>query len=511
MPEGGHVVVIGGSIGGLCAARALQSRFERITILEQDVIPTEPAGRRGTPQAWHNHFLLAAGREAIEKLFPGYLDRLLANGGAVLDPAYDAVNCLIDGWAPRSRGNSTMTFASRLAIESTIREFVADDPGITFIEQARVQNLTTRPGTDGRPVITGVEYRDEQGQIHSLEAEFVVDTAGRGSKAGSWMSEWGQEPELQTLDAKVSYSSRWYRWPEGDDNPWWRWLTTFPDPNPHAPEQHQYLCSINTIENDCFIAVMGSWGLDMPTDVESYEAAARQTRTREFARMLDASKPITDVHHTRSTRNVWRRFDQLSRPPRGFIALGDSVCAFNPIYAQGMSCAAVGAVILRELSTQTDPLAEGFPKAFYAEQAKFLKGAWALALTRDGAYAHATGTEALPDGIRRRLLRKATWPVFQFVALASFEDQVIGDHFNRVFNLQETVQDLAKNPRVLAGLAFYGVKLALGLSKVPPRTDPQLPPSGADRTGARDLPLREVLAERRAAARQKTGVVTASV
>lgn len=269
MAQHGHAVVIGGSIAGLCAARALQSRFATVTILEQDAIPTVPSGRRGTPQAWHNHFLLAAGREAIEELFPGYLERLLANGGTVLGPAYDAVNCLLDGWAARTRGNSTMTFASRLVIESTIREFVAEDPAVTFVEGARVQGLSTRAGDDGVAVITGVEYTDEDGENHTLTADFVVDAAGRGSRAGQWMGQWWQEPEVQTLDAKVSYSSRWYRWPEGAENPWWRWLTTFPDPNPNAPDKHQYLCSINTIEDDCFIAVMGSWGLEMPTDVDS--------------------------------------------------------------------------------------------------------------------------------------------------------------------------------------------------------------------------------------------------
>jgi len=29
---------------------------------------------------------------------------------------------------------------------------------------------------------------------------------------------------------------------------------------------------------------------------------------------------------------------------RGFVAVGDAVCAFNPIYAQGMTVAAMGAL-----------------------------------------------------------------------------------------------------------------------------------------------------------------------
>ncbi|MGH3678063.1 MAG: FAD-dependent oxidoreductase [Mycobacterium sp.] len=491
MARRGHAVVIGGSVAGLCAARALQDRFAQVTILEADALPDTPEGRRGTPQAWHNHFLLAAGREAIESLFPGFTQRLMDNGGWEIDPGLQAANCLIDGWAARSRTMMRVYFASRPMLETTIREFVAKDPDIDLIEGTRVAGLLSDSDADG-PVVTGVTYRDADGQMRELPADFVVDAGGRGSKAASWMKAFGQEPEEITLDAKVSYSSRWYKWPT-TDLPWYRFLTTFPHPNPDAPEPHQYLCSVFPIENDSYIAVMGSWGLSMPKDVASYEAAARQTRTREFSRLLDASEPLGDVHHTRSTRNIWRRFDRLDAPPRGFIALGDAVCAFNPIYAQGMSCAAMAAVITRRLSQNIDPCSAAFPKQFYAEQAAFLKGVWTLAFSRDAGYAHASGTEALPDGPRKRLLRKSTWPVFHFISQACWEDEEVHTHFDRVYNLQETVYDLLSNPRVLFGLARYGVKSAMGRSKIPPAVSPELPPPDTDYSGLRDRVLGKTL------------------
>ncbi|MEB4209724.1 FAD-dependent oxidoreductase [Mycobacterium sp. 94-17] len=478
-----RAVVIGASIGGLCAARALQGRYAKVTILEADSLPQVPAGRRGTPQAWHNHFLLAAGREAIESLFPGFTDRLVENGGCEIDPGMQAANCLINGWGARSQTPMRMYFASRPMVELTIRAFVDADPAITLVEGARVDGLLAQHDSDGH-VVTGVTYRDAEGQTRVLAADFVIDAAGRGSRAASWMKELGAEPEELTLDAKVSYSSRWYKWP-AQDLPWYRFLTTFPDPNPDAPEPHQYLCSVFPIENDSFIAVMGSWGLSMPTDVESYESAAAKTRTREFSRLLTASEPISGVHHTRSTRNIWRRFDRLDNPPRGFIALGDAVCAFNPIYGQGMSCAATAAVMARKLFDRIDPTSPQFAKTFYAEQAGFLKGAWALALSRDGGYPQASGSEALPDGFRKRLMRKTTWPIFHFVSQACWEDEVIHTHFDRVYNLQESVFDLIKNPRVLGGLARYGIRNALGLSKIPPPVAPELPPPDTDYTEMR--------------------------
>ncbi len=42
MSVSGQAVVIGGSIGGLCAARALQTCFARVTVVEADTLPDTP-------------------------------------------------------------------------------------------------------------------------------------------------------------------------------------------------------------------------------------------------------------------------------------------------------------------------------------------------------------------------------------------------------------------------------------------------------------------------------------
>jgi len=50
---------------------------------------------------------------------------------------------------------------------------------------------------------------------------------------------------------------------------------------------------------------------------------------------------------TRSTGNKWRRYDLWKTPPRRLAFVGDSICAFNPFYAQGISSAASSALLLR--------------------------------------------------------------------------------------------------------------------------------------------------------------------
>src|SRR5207253_5894167 len=79
---GQQAVVIGAGMGGLTAARALADHFERVLVLERDVLPADPLDRNGIPQGRHVHALLAGGQRALAELFPGFEDGL-AHAGAV--------------------------------------------------------------------------------------------------------------------------------------------------------------------------------------------------------------------------------------------------------------------------------------------------------------------------------------------------------------------------------------------------------------------------------------------
>jgi 2-polyprenyl-6-methoxyphenol hydroxylase-like FAD-dependent oxidoreductase len=87
---GGHAVVIGASMGGLLAARALADHFDQVTIVERDALPEFDEPRKGVPQGRHTHGLLTRGREVLEELFPG-LSAELAAEGAVYGDVVDQV------------------------------------------------------------------------------------------------------------------------------------------------------------------------------------------------------------------------------------------------------------------------------------------------------------------------------------------------------------------------------------------------------------------------------------
>ena len=85
---------------------------------------------------------------------------------------------------------------------------------------------------------------------------------------------------------------------------------------------------------------------------------------------------------------------------------------------------------------------------------------------------------------RRKILAKLANPIFNAITGAAREDNVIDEHFAKVFNLDESFGDMFKSPRVLFGLARHQVRSALGRTKVPYGFDPLLDPPGTDYTDA---------------------------
>src|SRR5678815_3954087 len=118
-----QAVVIGASMAGLAAASALADFFEQVTVLERDLLPTEPTARAGTPQARHIHVFLAGGLQAVEKLFPGFKDDLLRAGSVPLRSGLDVLfeRPSIENFPKRDLGMTTCAL-SRPLLEFTLRQ-----------------------------------------------------------------------------------------------------------------------------------------------------------------------------------------------------------------------------------------------------------------------------------------------------------------------------------------------------------------------------------------------------
>lgn len=483
MRFGTTAVVLGGSAAGLCAAGALAPHFDQVLVLERDELPAEAEHRRGVPQSKHPHFLLNSGRRAIGTLFPGFENDLIAAGGLHLMPSMDAAYLDGEGWSARKRGTMTMIYSSRILIERVLRDHVRSLANVAIREGVTVKGLTVRAGGTRDGEVTGVDFSASAGDEH-VDADFVVDAMGRGSSVGGWLVAAGwPEPPVRTLDAKVTYTSRWYDLPSPAERPaswWWRHLVIMPTPDKgEHPAEHEFLVNFFPIEGNRVIACMGSWGIEMPRTTGAFAESARRVRTPLFADAMARCTPTSEVHLTRSTGNKWRRYDRLRTPPKGLVFIGDSICAFNPFYAQGISSAAGSALLLREHLDRAEQLDAKFSARFLRAQRKLLSVPWRLAMARDGGYECAVGTEKLPEW-RRRVVAAMADPAFSLIVGAAREDSVVDEHFAKVFNLDESLGAMLRNPRVIAGLVRYRVRAALGRHRIPFGFDPQAEPPATD-------------------------------
>src|SRR6185295_2570865 len=78
--KGEHAIVIGGSMGGLLAARVVADYFDNVTLMDRDNFPEIGQNRRGVPQGVHTHGLLSTGRTVLQKYFPGLGEELIERG-----------------------------------------------------------------------------------------------------------------------------------------------------------------------------------------------------------------------------------------------------------------------------------------------------------------------------------------------------------------------------------------------------------------------------------------------
>ena len=155
MSLGRTAVVLGGSVAGLCAAGALAPHFDEVLVLERDELPPDAEHRRGVPQSKHPHFLLNSGRRAINDLFPGFEDDLVAAGGLHMWRPWTRRTSMETAWAPRKQGALTMVYGSRILIERVLRDKVRELANVKIREGVSVSGLHTDGGGTPHGRVTG--------------------------------------------------------------------------------------------------------------------------------------------------------------------------------------------------------------------------------------------------------------------------------------------------------------------------------------------------------------------
>jgi 2-polyprenyl-6-methoxyphenol hydroxylase-like FAD-dependent oxidoreductase len=425
--EARSAVVIGGSIAGMLAARVLAGHVDRVTVVERDRLPDGAQPRRGVPQGRQVHALLARGLVGLERLFPGF-GRDLFHAGAV--PVRLPGEVLIlgrAGWIDRRAPGWESYSASRPLIEDVVRRRLRELPGVTVVDGTEVTGLRA---SDGGRTVLGVTVRRDGG-ASSLDADLVVDASGRGSRAPDWLTGLGHPaPAQTTVDARITYATRFYRVPEQ----WsadWRGLLLFGDPerNPRSG----YLFPVEG--GRWVVGLIGACGLHATADDAGFTGFARSLRSPVLADALAAAEPVSDVRLHRGTSNRRWHLERMRTWPERFVVLGDAACAFDPVYGQGMSSAVLAAETLDAcLRTQRSRRPEGdltgLGRRYQRRLARVLADPWFFAVGEDLRFPGATGGTAGPlrRGLRRYVDRLET---------AAVHDPVVTDVYTRALGMLE--------------------------------------------------------------------------
>jgi 2-polyprenyl-6-methoxyphenol hydroxylase-like FAD-dependent oxidoreductase len=423
----GRAVVLGGSIAGLLAARVLSDHAEEVVILERD--DAESSSRPGVPQGLQVHALLPGGRVQLDRWFPGFTAGAVS-AGAVLSTG-DAVRFYVGTTQKVTVPGEELLTCSRRFLEAQIRSRVLGLPGVRLI-RAQAEGLIFDGGR-----VTGVALAESE-----EPADLVVDAMGRSSRFGEWLEAGGfPRPPMTRMAIALNYATARFR--RGGRADLGAILAQRIDPRPGV-------AALNSIEDDAWMVMLAGFAEDKPgRDLAEFRERCRDGLPDVFAEVSSA-EPIGDVvtYHQADSRR--RDFHLVERLPAGFVAVGDAVASFNPVYGQGMSSATLHASCLSAyLRGYPDPHEPA--RGFFALERVAVDAAWSLSTSADLALPHVAGP--YPRGYRA-----ASWYTGRVIR-ASVTDVEVNRRFNRIGHMLDHPGALLKPGMLWRALKNGGGRL----------------------------------------------------
>ena len=438
-----HAIVIGGSIAGMTAARMLADHFAQVTVVERDVAPDPANFRKGAPQTRHPHALLGEGQRLLEKMFPGVVQDLHDRGAIRANIGNEFGFYINNSWCQPYESPIVTTVCSRPLLDSTIYRRLTALPNVRVLHNQEMLGLCL----DGKKErVIGVRLR-ERGAAgaaeHELSASLVVDASGRDSRAPQWLEDWGYTPPAETtVNAFVGYTSRIYATPANYTNKWKALYIMAMAP--HTPRGAIVLPMEGNRWHVCLVGVGGDYP---PTDEAGFDAFIQSLPSPEIAEALRDAQPLTAPYGYRRAENRMRYYEKLPRYLDGLVVTGDAVYAFNPIYGQGMSTAAIAsqtldACLKEQRRRHGEQTLDGLARRFQKELAGVTAGPWAMATGQDIRWPTTEGG-AQPDPVTR-LVQKYLDKVLAVVP----HNTAVAEAFFQVQNMLKGPESLF-HPRVL--------------------------------------------------------------
>jgi 2-polyprenyl-6-methoxyphenol hydroxylase-like FAD-dependent oxidoreductase len=234
------------------------------------------------------------------------------------------------------------------------------------------------------------------------------------------------------VDSHTGYASRWYNVnPERRPKNWW-WKGIWIDP---IAEKFSTAGVLFPIEgNRMIVSLAGIGGHYPPSDEAEFTAKLAELRSPIISEEVALAEPLSQVYSYRQMANRWRHYDKWGARLDGFVALGDSSCAFNPVYGQGMTSGALSALMLGECLKANGVSDPELPRKFFAAQARFQAEPWGLAT---GSDFRIPGTEG-----KRPLRNRVIDPLIGKMFAVANDDPEIAERIGAVINMMKPPRSL---------------------------------------------------------------------
>jgi hypothetical protein len=202
-------------------------------------------------------------------------------------------------------------------------------------------------------------------------------------------------------------------------------------------------------------------GEPAPEDTSGFAAFGRSLRGPFLGDVFENAEWLTPARSTRSTANRKRHYERIALP-RGLVVMGDALCAFNPVFGQGISVAAMQADALARLLRSHGPDDDKLGSLATRRFLRVVAFPWSMATSQDlqipGTRGKPSRAQPLIDAYMNRVFSLAT------------SDGDVNLTTSRVFNLS------------LSPLALYEPRLAVRALRErspSPRLGPLAPPGPA--------------------------------
>ena len=353
-----HVVVVGAGPVGLVTAMLLAADGQRVTLVDADgaalreetAVAASETGeardingwkRPGVRQYGQPHIIMPGGMRLLEHELPTAVDAVRVMGGCPFNGISGAWG--VGAVGPEEPGDARFEtlMLRRSLLEAALLATARRAEGIT-LRRSRVTGLVTgSAGTQKPPRITGVRTDDG-----TLEADLVVDAAGRDTRLPTLLGETGAAYEEPPGNTGFRYYSRFFRSADG----------SWPAPRRGLLTHHNSV-SIITMPAD-----RGIWSVTFVTsgrdqtlralaDGDAWDRAAAQYP--EVAGWL-AGEPLNGVV-AMGGMGSRRRVLQRDGVPlvTGLVPVGDAWATTNPSFGMGMTMGFQQAVLVRDQLRKT--------------------------------------------------------------------------------------------------------------------------------------------------------------